>query len=137
MKTAINKRTLTTLALMAICSVGFTQIQVATTPKDTAIQFKLLGNVDNEPLFGLTLNNSEKEGYVISVRDEDNEVLFTEILNGDKLSRKYKLDINEDEVDYSRFRVTFEITSRKTNKTTVYNITKTHREVEDILVAKL
>ena len=137
MKATISKGTLIYIALMAISSIGFTQIPLTKDANQSPIEFKFIGKVENQPLFSLKVNDGEKGGYLINVRDENNEVLFSEETKGENLSRKYKLDISEENIDYSRFRVTFEITSRKTHKTTIYNVTKNIHVVEDILIAKL
>ena len=137
MKAVINKKTLITIGLLTLGSIGFAQIPLAKNADRSAIEFKFIGTLESHPLFRLSLKNDEKEDYLINVRDENNDVLYSEVLKGGNLTRRYELDINDADIDLYRFKVTFEITSRKTHKTTIYNITKKVQEVEDILVAKL
>jgi hypothetical protein len=134
MKT-INKSTLLAIAFMTISSMGFAQGPSAVESK--AVDLKFIGNVDSQPIFSLTLNNNQSEKYLLTVRDENDEMLYSEVITGENISRKYKLDINQENLDYSLFKVTFEITSTKTHKTTIYNITKKMHVVEDISIAKL
>lgn len=137
MKKVFNKKTFVTLGLLSICSLGFTQVQTTINPGQPAMEFKYIGNLESHPMFSLNLNNSEKEDYMVYVKDESNHLLFSEEIKGENLSRKYQLDFDESEIDNARFKVTFEITSRKTHQTTTYNVTKKQNVVEDILIAKL
>lgn len=134
---AINKNTIIAFVLMAISSTGFSQVTVSSATEKSPIELKYIGAIENQPLFRLSLNSNDNEGYLISVKDENNDVLYSELVQGSRFSRKYKLDISEQDIDYSRFKVTFEITSKKTNKTTTYSVTKDVHVTQDILVAKL
>ncbi|MES1224464.1 MAG: hypothetical protein ABUT20_53710, partial [Bacteroidota bacterium] len=71
---------------------------------------------------------------VVIVRDSEKKVLFSEKLKGEKISRKYKLQAEELEQVAG---TTFEITNRKTNETTKYEVNSSSSFVTDVSIAKL
>ena len=136
MKKAINKWTLMTIGLVTFSSIGLAQIPLAQNTNQPSIEFKFIGNVSNQPMFRLNVDNNDKDGYRVDVKDEYNDVLYSEVIKGSTISRRYQIDLNDAFIS-DDFKVTFEITSRKTHKTTIYNITKKQHVVNDIMIAQL
>jgi hypothetical protein len=132
MKTVKNNFKALTLAV--ICSLLFNNVTLANNEK------RLTGNADlqfvckvkNLPVFRLLLDSDTVDEYIITVKDEFGEVLFSERLKGNYISRMYKLDTeNNDMVSGT----TFEVASSK--KTTVYKIKNLTKTVDDFSVTKL
>lgn len=131
-KTMINFRT-AAVALATILTIGFTQSTYAAAP-GTTTELKFVGNFNSTPVFQLELNNTDNAEYVVIVKDAEKRVLFSEKLTGEKISRRYKLQSEELEQVAG---TTFEITNKKTNETTKYEVNSSSSFVTDVSIAKL
>lgn len=136
MKKITNKALCIALILLASCLSGFSQVPVSTESK-APIQFKCIGKLKNQPLFQLSLNNDVKEEYYITIKDGDDNVLYSERILGSVILRKYALDIDEWDMNDPKFKVKFEISDGQHHQAAVFNVTKNIKVVENILIAKL
>ena len=134
MKAIIKAKTITA-ALVIILVMGFTQPASSLDKSATPVELQFLGKYSSGPLFRLKLNNSETGEYLIRVKDGDGNLLYSEKLKGNNLTRNYGIDVNEEEL-YS-FKAQFEVTNVKTKETSVYKVSNNNRVVTDIIVAKL
>ena len=137
MKRITTKASLIILSLLAVCASTKAQVPVVTGNNSTPIQFKLIGKVENQPLFQLTMNNDEKTSYFITIRDGDDDILYTERIFGTVIARKYLLDIDESDLNDPHFRLRIEISGTNHRQAAVFNVTKSIKVIEDILIAKI
>jgi len=100
---------------------------------DNPVELKYIGKVNNQPQFQLNLNNNETDEFVITLKDLSGGVLYSEVVKGKQISRKYRL--NTDEIGVSEIR--FEVRSKRNNTTFVYVVSSTSRVVEDVVISKL
>ncbi len=135
MKQAMNKTKMITMGLFTLCTMGLSQTTFAGVKTGDPVELKFIGSIKSQPVFQLKLNNSEAETYSISIRDEYQNVIYSEKIKGINLSRKYQLAI--DEADLGSGGVTVEITSAKTHKTQAYKISSSTKVIENFEVAKL
>ena len=107
------------IALMAIISVSFSNPVLATDKKNDlpGVEIKYLGFRDKNPVFEIIMNNPKNDNFIITIRDESGTVLFSEKLFGKNLSRKYRID-TEEEITEGGLR--FEVTSLTDKKTVIY-----------------
>lgn len=134
MKTINNTKKIA-IAFFSLFIIGFSQPSFSKTNTQDPIQFAIISNLSNSPIFELKVANNEVSGYLVSIKDGDGNLLYTEKLKGKSLIRKYRFDINTELTE--SFDVTFEVTNIKTNKTFVYKATSSRRIIEDIIIAKL
>jgi hypothetical protein len=132
MITVKNNFKMMAVALTALCMLSFSNASMANNGgKDKAsAELKFVGKSDNLPTFRLLLSNSDVVEYQVTVKEANGEVLFSETLKGNNISRIYKLDAENPEWISG---TTFEITNKATNVTTVYKIstqTKTEERME-------
>ena len=137
MKQAIKTTRMITMGLFTLCTMGLSQATFAGIKTDNPVEFKFIGKIKNHPVFQLSLNNNEAEEYFINIKDANYNVLYSEKIKGENLSRKYQLDIDESELNAPGFGVRVEVTSAKTHKTQVYKISSQTSVTENIVVAKL
>jgi hypothetical protein len=129
MKKVMNKNKAIIVALMAIISTSFGNPVSAMDKKSDppGVQIKYLGFVQENPVFEITTNNAQADNFFITIRDETGTVLFSEKLSGKNISRRYRIDTDEEIADGG---LRFEVRSVNSKKTTVYlagiseNITK-------------
>ena len=137
--TFINSRNLA-IAIATVLSFGFTSTAkandekkpVPVEKKSIPVELKYLGNIENKPVFQLTLSSAEENEFTIVVRDEYNTVLYRDNVSG-STSKKFLLNTEE----LTGVGVQFEITGKKSFKTVTYEVNKSSRLVEDVVVNKL
>ncbi|MEI9945975.1 MAG: hypothetical protein WDN26_17360 [Chitinophagaceae bacterium] len=136
MKALLNKTRIVAIALVTIFTVAFTAPALANHEKDAApVEFKYLGKYKNQPVFEVTFNNNEEDNeFIVTIRDEFKNVLYKDFVKAGTISKKYLLNTEEVGNDVG---IQFEITGKKTNKTSVYEINRSSRVVEDLAVNKL
>ena len=103
-----------------------------TKPK-AVIDLKFIGNNDNQPVFQLNVNNTEDDEYLVTFRDELNNVLYTGKLKGINITKNFQLS-TEDGADGT---LSVEVKSKKSNKADVYKINRTTSYTQEIIVNKL
>jgi hypothetical protein len=137
MKQTIKTTKMITMGLFTLCTMGLINAAFAGAKTDHPVELKFIGKIENQPVFQLSLNNNASDEYYINIKDANYNVLYSEKIKGENLSRKYQLDIDESELNSPDFSVRVEVTSVKTHKTQVYNISSKTSVTENIVVAKL
>lgn len=122
------------IALATVFTLALSSTAFAANTNETSAELKFVGTDKNLPVFQLNLNNSDNTSYVVTVKDAEGNVLFSEKLTGEKISRSYKLNSEDAEVVAG---TTFEVTNGKTKNTSVYKVTNSVKIVTDVEVAKL
>ena len=133
MKTTNTNLKVLTVTLFTFLALGISQQAFAETSDSTPVELKFLGNLKNQPVFQLNLNNEMAGEFTVVIKDARNEVVFYETLKGKEISRKYQFQTGE--MDASK--LVFEITNRKDQTSTVYSINRQTRTVQDLVINKL
>jgi len=136
MKQTIKTSKVLAIGLFSLCAITFTNASYAGNPGNNPAELKFIGKLDNHPVFELSLNNPDKAEYYISIKDADNNTLYTETLKGSHLTRKYSIDVDDAELHSPSFGLRVEVTSAKTHKTEVYKVSSRTSVTENIIVAK-
>ena len=139
MNQAMKTTRMITIGLFTFCAMGLSQATFAGVRTDDPIEFKFIGKIKNDPVFQLDLNNNEAEEYFIKIKDENDNVLYSAKVKAKdaNYSRKYRLDIDEENLNADRFAIRVEVTSSKTRITQVYKISSHTTVSDNIIVAKL
>lgn len=109
--------------------------QAATAPfrgKDEPVAIKYLGAVGNKPIFQVEFDNAAEEELIISLKDADGTVLYTEKFDDKKFSKRFQLERTEENLQ-----VTLSITSKKDRQSQNFQISRNTRVVEDVTVTKV
>ncbi|MEP7372119.1 MAG: hypothetical protein ABI675_01945 [Chitinophagaceae bacterium] len=132
-KVSINTRILA-IALAATFTTAFSSPALATEEKKTIpVELKFVGKIESQPVFLLSFNNAEENGYTIVVRDEFSNILYRDNVKGGNITKKFILNTEE----LGDASITFEVIGKKTEKTVVYEINKQSRIVEDLVINKM
>ncbi len=131
MRTTIKNAIIGLLTLVAV-TTGINAN--ATTVREVApgAELKMIGRLDNQPVFQLSLNNTTNEKYVVVVKDEFGAILYQENVSGVNIKRKYQL--NTEELGFVG--ITIEIINSKDAKPAVFTIENSTRVVEETLIVK-
>ena len=98
------------------------------------VEFKLIGNVQSNPIFQLSYaGNTEQDVFTVSIIDAEGTSLYKETIKGENFSKKFML--NKDEIVDGNLR--FELYSKKHNKTVVYEVNRSTRQIEELVIVKL
>ena len=137
MKQTIKSTKMITLGIATLCIMGLSINSFASVRTENPAELTYVGKLQDQPTFRLTLNNPESETYFINIKDENNNVLYSEKISGTNLTRTYRLAINNSDLNSPDFGVTVEVTAAKTHKKEVYKISNQTKVTENIVVAKL
>ncbi len=94
-------------------------------------ELKFAGMLKNNPLFQLNITgNQDQDDFTILIGDSQGNILYRENIKAETFSKKFLLNTEElgDETLY------FTITSRKTRKELVYEISSANRYVSEVII---
>jgi len=136
MKKVMSKNKAIIFGLMAIISTSFSNPVSAMDKKSDppGVEIRYLGFVNKNPVFEITTSNVQADNFFITIRDEAGTVLFTEKLSGKLLSRRYRIDTEEEIADGG---LRFEVRSVKSKKTEVYIAGVSENTTREMAVTKI
>jgi hypothetical protein len=119
MKKVMSKNKAIIIAVMAFFSTSFSTPLSAMDKKSDppGVEIKYLGFQDRNPVFEILTNNLQADNFLITIRDGEGTVLFSEKLSGKNLSRKYRIDTQE---EITKGGLRFEVRSVNSKNTEVY-----------------
>ena len=134
MKKAIKNYGLMIITLITL-TVGFTTITLANDEGKTKniTELKFIGNMENQPVFQLNLNNTEDDEFIVTFRDDAGNVLYSDKFKGAGITKKFLLKSEE----FGDSALNVVVKSKKYNTTEVYTINRSHTYVEETVVSKL
>lgn len=131
MKTAVKKTLIALFTFIAIVAVNSTN--AATTEEVApAAELKIVGKLDNQPVFQLSFNNTTNEKFLVVVKDESGAVVYQETVSGVNIKRKYQLNTEE----LATTGLTFEIIGKGNTKPVVFTIENNVTINEEMLIVK-
>jgi len=131
-----NLRNFSKLAFVAIAlTLAFTTTALANggEKENPTTEFKLIGNIKNQPVFQLNLINSDDE-YTVTFLDEAGNVLYTDKFTGATGTTKKFLLKSEGFIDAN---LNVVIKSKKTNASEIYSINKSNNVVSETVINKI
>ena len=133
MKKIMSKTTIV-IAMVAVFSAAFTNTASATKLDPPLTEIKYIGTVSSNPVFELNLKNYQEDVYFITIRDAAGTIIYSEKLSGVNISRKYRIDTEEDLPEGG---IRFEVRSLKTKKLETYLAGFTENITREVAVTKL
>jgi ABC-type nitrate/sulfonate/bicarbonate transport system substrate-binding protein len=133
MKTYFSKTKTFALALVTLFATSFTAPAFAAEEDDKKAEISYVGNVNDLPVYRLSLNNKANEIYFVSVTDNDGNVIYNEKVSGAKIVRNYQFDADL----YSEYDLTFTISNLKGKTVSVYNVSKSKKVINEVAVNKV
>ena len=124
------------LAIVALAlTLAFTTPSMANDGEkgDHKTELKFIGNMENQPVFELNLENREEDEYTVIFRDEYGNVLYSDKFKGAGLTKKFMLKSD----DFGDAALNVVVKSKKSNTTEVYMINRSHSYVAETQVNKI
>jgi len=130
----MKKSGIIAIALLAL-TLGFSTVTLASDEdgNKNVTELKFIGNLENQPVFQLSLNGTEEDEYSITFRDDSGNVLYSDKVKGANITKKFML--RAEEIGDTTLSVI--VKSKKTGKTEVYSINRSHSYVEETVVNKV
>ena len=118
MKKVMNSKKAIIIAIAAAIGMAFTNPVIAMEKNaGPGIEIIYLGFQQSNPVFEIKISKAETENFLITIRDASGTVLLSEKITVKNISRKYRID-TEEEIEQGGLR--FEVKSIRDNKTAVY-----------------
>jgi hypothetical protein len=96
-------------------------------------ELKMIGKLENQPVFELNFTNVADEEFTVIFRDEHGNVLYTDKFKGANITKKFLL--RADEMGEAPLHVI--VKAKKSNITEVYTINRSTSYVEETVVNKV
>ncbi|MFT3701405.1 MAG: hypothetical protein QM802_03505 [Agriterribacter sp.] len=103
------------------------------TGDELPAELTYLGNINADPLFQLDLKNEEGKNITITIKNPDGEVLYRTNFSGAVFSKKIQFA----KADVSDMKIRVIVTADKKTKVQDFEISKTNRVVDEVIVDKL
>ena len=131
MKTTVKNTVIGLFTFVAIIAVN---VANATTTEEVtpAAELKLITHIDEQPVFQLSLNNTQNEKFFVVVKDEFGTVVYKETVSGVNIKRKYQLNTEE----LGTVGLTFEIVGNSSTKPLVFSVQNSSHITEETLIVK-
>ena len=98
----------------------------------SAVEFKYVGKMENQPVFQLKLNSPQLDEYTVRFRDNYGYVFYSAVARNNT-SQRFVLNVDELEGNT----IVVEITSKKTKKSETFTIQRNQRVIDETVVAKV
>lgn len=133
MKKAMRNFGIFSIALLAF-TLAFSTVTLANDEKPAPVtELKFIGNLEDQPVFQLNLNNTIEDEFTVTFRDENGNILYTDKFKGANITKKFML--KSEELGDATLNVV--VRGKKNNTTEVYSINKSHSYVEETVVNKV
>jgi hypothetical protein len=133
----MKKATIINTALFFLFSIAGAQSIFAMEKTDTCIDLKFAGNIRHHPLFRLDLNNKESGAFQVTIKDENDDILYAETISGVLITRHYEILVDEADLYTDAFGLKVEITPVQSNKTEIYSVRSKSSFPNGIEIARL
>lgn len=131
MKTTVKNTVIGLFTFVAIIAVNVAN--ATTTEEVTPVaELKLITTIDAQPVFQLSLNNTQNEKFVVVVKDEFGTVVYEETVSGVNIKRNYQLNTEE----LGTVGLTFQIVGMSNTKPVVFSVQNSSRITKETLIVK-
>lgn len=129
----ISKIKIVALALVTIFTTTTTFAATANNGNENPAEVRFIGNVNELPVYRLSLNNKNASTYVVSIKDGEGNILYSEKVSGKDIVRNYQID----EIHTDNYSLIFEVNNVTEKKNSVYEINKTKKTFDAVEVYKV
>jgi uncharacterized protein (DUF2249 family) len=134
MRKIFSNNRIIVIAFFTVFSVTASPAMASDSTNVVPVQLKYIGTINKQPLVQLSFaGNAEENEFTIIIRDENGSTLYRETIKGENFYKKFLL--NNDELGDEVLR--FEVTSKKTSKTVVFEVDREPRFVDEMVVNKM
>ncbi|HEY1114872.1 MAG TPA: hypothetical protein VGE66_14985 [Chitinophagaceae bacterium] len=123
---------------MVVCALMLTGLPLsasAQTFTTTSVnpEIKYLGIIEGKLVFQIDLKTTSGDNQFVSIRDNEGVVLFTERIGDNQFSRKFAFDQEE----FGGQKLSFIIHDANNKTSQAFQVARSMRVVEDVVITKL
>lgn len=123
---------------LVVCAFMLTSLPLAAdaqtlTTYTNAPEIKYLGTVEGKLVFQIDLKSVAQGNQYVSIKDEEGNTLYSERVRDDKFSRKFAFDQEE----FEGRKVSFVIQGGKERAAQTFEVARSMRLVEDLVITRL
>jgi hypothetical protein len=135
MEKIFRNNRLIVIAFFTVFSVSSVQDAIAgDNNKTIPVEMKFMGRLNDQLLFKLNFTgNADHNDFTIIIRDEKNHILYRDNIKGENFSKSFLL--NTDEIGDTK--LTFEVISKKSKESVVYEVNRKTHLAEEMTISKL
>ncbi len=133
MKTMMTRMKFVALALATIFTTGIAFANEPVNDKEAPQEIRYIGNKNDLPVYRLTLNNDAAATYMVTIKDNAGDIIYTERVTGKEVVRNYQFY----EIPAYEYTLTFEVKNVAENSIRVYEINKTKKIYDEVAVNRL
>mgnify|MGYP000934483683 FL=1 len=122
------------IVALALVTIFTTSTSFATTVNkiENPEEVRYVGSVNDLPVYRLSLNNKNENTYIVSIKDNDGNVLFSEKISGKQIVRNYQIV----ELPSYQYSLSFEVNNISDKTSAIYEISKTEKIYTEVEVSK-
>jgi len=128
---AVLAITLMTLSATAVLANG--NEKKPATKKETVVDVKYLGKINDQPVLQVVFNNETEEEVVVILKDAEGVVLYSENFNGKTFSKKFMFQGD----DTNNLQMEVVINTKKSSQSQSFSLSRSSRIVDEVVVSKL
>ena len=133
MKKIFKNSRLIAIAFFTVFTGAAASPAMANNGKDLPVELKFVGSINNQTIFQLNISGTDldmQNDYTLFIRDEYGNNVYRENIKGENFTKKFLL--NTDEIGDDTLQ--FEIMSKKSKKSVVYEVNRNTRSVEEVVI---
>ena len=97
------------------------------------VEVKYLGQLNDQPLFQINVDNNQKEEMFVNLEDENGNILYSGKFSTSKFSRKFQFS----SLDLDGTKIKLSINSNSVKKSEVFEINNETKVVTEVVVTKV
>lgn len=121
-----------TLALVLIPG-SFTTLNAQANKSFPNVSISYAGTLNDRPVLRIEFENSNGSLLEVSIRDQDQNELYTEKITDKKYNKRFLLQ----DVDLDKVKLTFIINDIKQKQSQVFEINRNSRTIEEYVITRL
>lgn len=133
MKTYLSKIKIVALALVTLFTTTIAAPAFAINDENKNAEVSYVGNLNDMPVYRLSLKNQTNEVFFVSVTDSDGNMLYNEKVSGINIVRNYQFDSEA----LNEYELTFTISNVKGKTISAYNVSKSKKVIDEVAVNKV
>ncbi len=103
-------------------------------PTIAPIEVTYLGQINNQPIFQMNIDNAFEDVLYVTLRDEEGNVLYGETFTDKKISKKFQFHNQGEAKDLN---VTVNLSTKSNRIVQTYRISNVSRVVRDVVVTEV
>lgn len=129
---SVLRKGMISLGFFGFALFGFTTAFAnSTTEKPPVVSYA--GSVNGQPLFQVNIDNKNGDVYLLSITDDEGNLLYSEKIKDQKVSRTFQYN----QPDREDAKLTFVLAGEKEKQTQVFKINTNTQVVQDVVVTRL